>query len=302
MVEQQTLGDYVKPLPKAEGYDHLNGGNFAAILLHEFSDESLAATAVYSRKDFYKISLITGDATYYYREKIYQVKPGDCVLVFTNRETPYRWQIHSGACNGYSCMFTEDFLPLHTYMRPADLAVFNDAGYSFLKLNEENKATFEALFQKMIAEQASNYEHKYQLLFLYMLECIHAALKLKPATENHSQTAAARLAEAFKLLLNDQFPIVNPFQKLTTRSPQAFADKLAVHTNYLNRALKEVTGKTTTQLITERIMQEAQALLIHSNWSVSQISESLGFDDPTHFAKAFRKATGQKPSALRQMV
>lgn len=302
MVEQQTLSDYVKPLPEAAGYHHLNGGNFAAILLHEFSDESLAATAVYSRKDFYKISLITGDATYYYREKTYQVKPGDCVLVFTNRETPYRWQIHSGACNGYSCMFTEDFLPLHTYLRPADLAVFNDAGYSFLKLNEESKATFEVLFQKMITEQASDYEHKYQLLFLYMLECIHAALKLKPATENHGQTAAARLTEAFKLLLNDQFPIVNPFQKLTTRSPLAFADKLAVHTNYLNRALKEVTGKTTTQLITERIMQEAQALLIHSNWSVSQISDSLGFDDPTHFAKAFRKATGQKPSALRQMV
>jgi AraC-like DNA-binding protein len=299
MVQQQTLADYVNTPPDSGS---LNGGYFAAIRLHEFSDESLAATAVYSRKDFYKISLITGDATYYYREKTYQVKPGDCVLVFTNRETPYRWQIHSGACNGYACMFTEDFLPLHTYLRPADMAVFNDAGYSFLKLNEDEQAAFEALFQKMITEQESAYEHKYQLLFLYMLECVHSALKLKPRSVSNNQTAATRLADAFKLLLNDQFPVVNPYQKLTMRSPQAFADKLAVHTNYLNRALKEVTGKTTTQLIAERIMQEAQALLIHSNWSVSQISDSLGFDDPTHFAKAFRKATGQKPSALRQMV
>lgn len=299
MVQQQTLADYVNTPPDSGS---LNGGYFAAIRLHEFSDESLAATAVYSRKDFYKISLITGDATYYYREKTYHVKPGDCVLVFTNRETPYRWQIHSGACNGYACMFTEDFLPLHTYLRPADMAVFNDAGYAFLKLSDEEKAGFEAIFQKMLTEQASEYEHKYQLLFLYMLECMHAALKLKPVIANHNQNAAARLTEAFKLLLNDQFPIVNPYQKLALRSAQAFADKLAVHTNSLNRALKDITGKTTTQLIVERIIQEARALLIHSNWSVSQISDSLGFDDPSHFTKVFKKATGEKPTALRQMV
>lgn len=302
MVHQQTLADYVKPLPNTNGYDHLNGGNFAAIRLDDFSAENLAATTIYSRKDFYKISLITGDATYYYREKTHLVIPGDCVLVVTNRETPYRWQIHSGACSGYSCMFTEDFLPLHTYLRPADMAVFNDDAYSFLKLGQQDKIVFEALFQKMIAEQASGYEHKYQLLFLYVLECIHTALKLKPDAENRRQTAATRLTGAFRLLLNDQFPMVNPFQKLALRSPQAFADKLAVHVNYLNRALKEVTGKTTTQLITERIMQEAQALLLHSNWSVSQISDSLDFDDPTHFAKAFKSATGQKPSSLRQKV
>jgi AraC-like DNA-binding protein len=302
MIQQQTLANYITPGADSANASHVSGGFFAVIRLDDFSAENVEATTIYSRKDFYKISLISGDATYHYRDKAYRVNPGDSVMVFTNRETPYRWELHSGACSGYSCMFTEDFLPLHTYLRPADLTVFNDAGYSLLQIGQKDRDIFEALFLKMITEQASNYEHKYQLLFLYVMECILTALKLAPETENRGQTAITRLSDAFKLLLNDQFPLVNPFQELSLRSPQAFADKLAVHVNYLNRALKEVTGKTTTQLITERIMQEARSLLLHSNWSVSQISDSLGFDEPTHFTKAFKKATGETPSALRRMV
>ena len=39
---------------------------------------------------------------------------------------------------------------------------------------------------------------------------------------------------------------------------------LNVHVNYLNRAVKEVTGKSTTTHITERIVSEAKALLQHT--------------------------------------
>ncbi len=302
MIEQQTLATYSAPVAQKSVYDHLNGGYFAAVRLDDFSPENLAAAATYSRKDFYKISLIRGDADYHYRDKAYQVRPGEQVVVFTNRQTPYRWEIHSGACSGYSCMFTDDFLPLHTHKRPHDMAVFSEPGYAMLHVDQQQADAFEQLFGKMLEEQGSEYPHKYELLFLYVMECIHLGLKLVPDRTDSGQTAATRLTTAFNLLLNQQFPLVNPFQKLPLKSPEAFADKLAVHVNYLNRVLKHQTGKTTTQLITERIMQEARSLLLHSNWSVSQISESLGFDEPTHFTKAFKKITGHLPSALRRMV
>lgn len=302
MIEKQTLDDYSSSLPETSLNEPRNGGYFAAIRLDDFSPESVAATAVYSRKDFYKISLITGHATFYYRDREYLLEPGSCVLVFTNREVPYRWEVHSGVCNGYSCMFTEDFLPLHTYLRPADWSVFDSNRHSVFHLNQENKEMFTELFQKMITEQASTYQHKYGLLFLYVLECIHNALKLDKGVEPAITTAATRLSVSFKTLLASQFPLISPLQKIELRTAQDFADKLAVHTNYLNRALKTVTGKTTTQLITERIMQEARALLFHSSWSISQIGYSLGYEESTHFAQAFRKHTGEPPSVLRQMV
>ncbi|MGN8067791.1 helix-turn-helix domain-containing protein [Mucilaginibacter sp. 22184] len=276
-----------------------SAGYFAAVRLEEFSADSLTATASYSRKDFYKISLVTGNTSYFYLGTEYRLNGEEWALVFTNREVPYRWEVHEGICSGYACMFTEDFLPLHTHLRPADWAVFNGNAQSVFRLDRSDESLFTGLFQKMLQEQASSYMHKYDLLFLYVLECIHGALKLHPEPENKSSTASARLANSFRSLLAGQFPLAYPNQQVGLRTPQQFAEKLAVHTNSLNRALKEATGKTTTQLINERLMLEARALLVHSNWTISQISSSLGFEEPTHFARAFRAYSGHSPSSLR---
>lgn len=274
-------------------------GYFAAIRLEDFSAESAAATAQYARKDFYKISLITGNTSYFCQGKEYRLSNNQWALVFTGREVPYRWQVHSGVCTGFACLFTEDFLPLHTHLRPADWAVFSNNMQPVIALTHQDTPFFTSIFTKMLAEQASDYSHKYDLLFLYVLECIHGAMKLNPGEQQPKNSAALRITEAFKTLLAGQFPLAYPHQTVTLRSPQQFADKLAVHTNSLNRALKEITGKTTTQLINERLMLEARALLVHSNWDISQISNSLGFQEPTHFTRAFRNITGQTPSSLR---
>ncbi|OKS86733.1 helix-turn-helix domain-containing protein [Mucilaginibacter polytrichastri] len=296
MIDQHSIDIYA---PSILSQDNHKGGHFVAVHLEDFSAESVAATAIYSRKDFYKISLINGNTSYFYRGQEYVFNVDDWALVFTNRDDPYRWDVHEGVCNGYACMFTEDFLPLHTHIRPTDWAVFNGNAQSVFKLAEADKVFFEKLFIKMINEQAANYVHKYDLLFLYVLECIHGALKLEPEAERRSQTAGTRLTDLFKNLLASQFPLTYPNQQITLRTPQDYADRLFVHVNYLNRVLKEVTGRTTTQFINERIMQEARTLLLHSNWSISQISNSLGFEEATHFTRAFRLHTGQTPSSLR---
>lgn len=296
MIDQHSIETYA---PGISARKDNAGGYFVAVRLEDFSAASVAATAIYSRKDFYKISLIKGNASYYLRDQEYRFSPEEWGLVFTNRADPYRWEVHDGMCSGYSCMFTEDFLPLHTHVRPVDWEVFNGNVQSVFVLKEEEKNFFEGLFIKMLTEQASVYTNKYDLLFLYVLECIHGALKLEPEAEPRKQTAATRLNDAFKDLLAGQFPIAYPNQQLTLSTPQDFAERLAVHANSLNRALKEVTGHTTSQLINERIMQEARALLLHSNWTISQISNSLGFEEATHFTRAFKAYTGQTPSSLR---
>jgi AraC family transcriptional activator of pobA len=296
-MDQHSIETYAPPL---NGQDKHAGGYFVAVRLEDFSAESLAATAVYSRKDFYKISLINGRASYYYQDQEYLFDTDDWALVFTNREVPYRWEVHEGNCRGYACMFTGDFLPLPAYIRPSDWAVFNGNAQSVFKLSVKDKNFFEELFLKMLGEQDSEYTHKYDLLFLYVQECIHGALKREPGAGSPSQNAATRLTSAFKNLLAGQFPLTQPNQQVTLRTAQDYADRLAVHTNHLNRALKEVTGRTTTQFINERIMQEARTLLLHSNWTVSQIGNSLGFEESTHFTRAFRQHTGKTPSSLRQ--
>jgi AraC family transcriptional activator of pobA len=129
---------------------------------------------------------------------------------------------------------------------------------------------------------------------------VHSALKLQPATTLYQDSnAATRIASLFTELLERQFPIESPGQRVRLRSAESFAGQLAVHVNHLNRALKEVTGKTTTQLIASRLVQEAHALLKHTVWNVAEISYSLGFEEPAHFSNFFRKQTGVAPTAMR---
>jgi AraC family transcriptional activator of pobA len=67
----------------------------------------------------------------------------------------------------------------------------------------------------------------------------------------------------------------------------------------LNRALKEIAEKTTTEIIAERILQEAKILLRQSSWNVSEIAYALGFKEPTHFNNFFKKHTKISPLKFR---
>ena len=101
-------------------------------------------------------------------------------------------------------------------------------------------------------------------------------------------------------LLERQFPIERSAEPLKLRTAQDFAESLNVHANYLNRSVKEVTGKPTSVHIAERISAEAKALLQHTDWSVADIAYSLGFEYPTYFNNYFKRVTGTTPKALRK--
>ena len=298
MIAQHTLTDYYNARPFAAG--SRGDGHFSAWRLEDFLAD-LDLMGVYSRKDFYKITLSTGPATYLCADQRLVLAAGEPALVFTNTQVPYTWEVPAGGCHGFCCVFTEDFLPDHTHLRPADWPVFAPDKPAFFRLDGAQNEFFRLLFEKMLAEQRSDYAHKYDLLYHYLMECVHGALKLAPTVEAHGATAASRLAAAFSNLLARQYPLVTPARRLELHTPQDFAASLSVHVNYLSRTLKAVTGKTTTQLLAQRLVQEARTLLRHTNWPISTIGYCLGFEEPTHFAQFFRRHTGQTPSQLRQV-
>jgi AraC family transcriptional activator of pobA len=298
MIAQQQLADF---MTATTAENPRGGGHFSVWRLEEFVAD-LDLVGVYSRKDFYKITLTTGPGTYLCDDQRFKLAADERALVFTNTQVPYTWEVPDTAvCRGYCCVFTEDFLPDHTHARPAEWPVFAPDQPAFFRLSEAQHASFGRLFEQMLAEQESNYAHKYDLLYHYLMACIHSALKLRPTAEAPGATAATRVVVAFRGLLARQYPIVTPARQLGLRTPQAFADALAVHVNYLNRKLKAATGKTTTQLLAERLVQEAHTLLRHTDWPVSTIGYCLGFEEPTHFAQFFRRHAGRTPSQVRQV-
>ena len=78
-----------------------------------------------------------------------------------------------------------------------------------------------------------------------------------------------------------------------------YADALAVPQAQLSRALNHVTGRTTKQLITDRVMLEAARLLRFTDLTVGEIAFRAGFEDQLYFSRAFKRHYGQAPSAYR---
>ena len=261
------------------------------------SDSS--ATRTYSRKDFYKICLTTGKSIIHYADRSFEAQ--GTILFFGNPHIPYSWETLSTRYVGYTCLFSEDFL------KPSDRSeslqqspLFKIGGTPVLNITEKQREFLNGIFEKMIEEQQSDYTYKDDLIRNYIHLIIHEALKLQPS-ENYDahKNAASRLTSVFLELLERQFPIESAERPLQLKTAQDYARSLSVHVNYLNRAVKEITGKPTSTHIAERIVGEAKALLQHTDWNIAEIAFSLGFEYPTYFNNFFKKLTGTNPKALR---
>jgi AraC family transcriptional regulator, transcriptional activator of pobA len=80
------------------------------------------------------------------------------------------------------------------------------------------------------------------------------------------------------------------------RTVSYYARALALTPAALNRAIVRDLGRTASELIHERVAVEARRLLLDGRLSVKEVAAALGFDDPGHFSRYFKRATGRAPS------
>ena len=78
-----------------------------------------------------------------------------------------------------------------------------------------------------------------------------------------------------------------------------FAGKCCLSTGYFGTLVKTETGRTAKDLINDRILAKAKALLQSETFSVTQVSVRLGFEYPQHFIRFFKSLTGKTPSQWR---
>jgi AraC-like DNA-binding protein len=253
----------------------------------------------YNPKEVYKISLNTGTYAFHYADRSFETE--ETILFFGNPRIPYSCEIIDQT-GGYACLFTNDFL--HLGERSESILqspLFKIGGTPVLRLNPEQKAAVDTIFQKMIAEQETDYAFKDELTRNYIHLLVHEALKMQPSDMRVPEptTAGVRISALFLELLERQFPIESVDQPLQLKTAQDYARQLSVHVNHLNSSVKEVTGKPTTAHIADRIISEAKSLLHHTTWSIADIAYALGFEYPTYFTNFFKKKTGQSPKSLR---
>ncbi|QEC78538.1 helix-turn-helix domain-containing protein [Mucilaginibacter ginsenosidivorax] len=252
----------------------------------------------YVRRAFYKISLIRGEHIFHYADKSLRVS--GTALMFFNPQVPYTLESLSETNSGFFCIFSKNFFTESVHGALNQLPMFAHGGKPAYLLDPEQDLQVSGIYSRMLWEIRSDYAYKYDLLRNYIAELTHFALKSRPSEILYQHpNAKRRITAVFTELLERQFPIENSAQRFNMRSPSDFAVQLAVHVNHLNRAVKDTTGKTTTNVIAERLVSEAKSLLKHTNWNISEIGYCLGFEDPAHFNNFFKKQTCCSPSVFR---
>ncbi|GAO44694.1 helix-turn-helix domain-containing protein [Flavihumibacter petaseus] len=100
----------------------------------------------------------------------------------------------------------------------------------------------------------------------------------------HNTTNDQRIVRSFIQLVNNHY--------IRKKMVAEYAQELCVTRSYLNKIVKKVSGSTASEIIQQRIIQEAKKEAIRSGSSLKQIAYSLGFDDCAHFSKFFKSNCG----------
>lgn len=271
-------------------------GHFNMFRLEPFSQGKQTAIP-YRRRDFYKIMLVKEHGTVYYADQVVEVKKQ--ALSFSNPLIPYKWEHHE-KLKGQYCIFNQHFM--HNFGNISQYEIFQPNGNHVFELTDDQVIEIESIFLKMEKDFSSDYKYKYDSIRNLILEFIHYGMKLQPniLTDKQPFNASHRISAMFMELLERQFPVEDNHPQIEIRTASEFAEHLNVHVNHLNRAVKETTGKTTSQVIADRLVQEAKVLLKHSKWNVGEIAYALGFREVTHFNNFFKKHVDNSPLKFRE--
>jgi AraC-like DNA-binding protein len=131
-----------------------------------------------------------------------------------------------------------------------------------------------------------------QALLTALLTLIAGWLLANPLSSKGNQSRGAFLEHAFQQLLKQYYT--------TWKQPAQYAAALAISVAHLNDVVKGLTGTPVSVHIQHYSVREAKRLLCFTNLSVKEIGYAIGYEEPVHFSRVFRKVAGCTPLHFRQ--
>ncbi len=156
------------------------------------------------------------------------------------------------------------------------------------------------ILSEQAAERPGSVEKLPHLLADFLIECIRSMLKVPeegeqlPAPEEKFSAHTVQEENAF--LVTDEV-FLYEYREITL---QELARRLGFSVRQTQRLLYRIYGKSFTQKKLEARMSAALTLLQNSRFSITEISEQLGYSSMEHFSHAFAKYYGCVPSRLRK--
>jgi AraC family transcriptional regulator, transcriptional activator of pobA len=166
------------------------------------------------------------------------------------------------------------------------------AGPRALSITKQQHDTFEGLAGAMLREyRERGVEHAAALRSYLRLWLIEAQRIMRAQSPKRWNDRGSELANRFLRLVSENFLVLSGVAE--------YAERLHVTPSHLNETVRRTLGKTAGHLIRERVALEAKRMLRHSEQSVAEVAYHLNFEDPSYFARFFRKQTGISPASFR---
>jgi AraC family transcriptional activator of pobA len=129
--------------------------------------------------------------------------------------------------------------------------------------------------------------------FLQIL-MLHLSREIKPAPMPRYHYRGGETTRRFMQLLSEKFADM--------RMVADYARELCVTPNYLNYTVKKASGFTASYHIQQFLLQEAKKQANCSGATMKEIAYSLGFVDPAHFSRFFKKKSGLNFSSFKKEI
>lgn len=262
-------------------------------------------TIASNRLDFHLVFIVTGgEGIHTFGDKEYYLKPG--MLCFVSPGLITSWQTTVDDHAGYFCAFTSDFFQkgLKDQSTLSNLPFFHIDGSAVLNLDNMQTDYFNNLFAELESEYNADNPFKADLLRALLNLLFQKTIKLIESDHGYcivdSGNASQRITKDFTKLYQLDFVPLESQNVTTVKSLSEYASALFVTQNHLNDTVKSVTGKTPGELIRERILKEASQLLMYTTLTISEIAFLLQFEDPSYFARFYKKYTQLSPKEQRQ--
>ena len=224
-------------------------------------------------------------------DQIYDLKKDR--LVFLNYNQVYYFN-PSSPPEGFAILFTKSF---YNHVYTGNKLIRSDTAMAkmphVIDLNASSMAEFWQQFYIIRKEYGRNRLFTAEIICMQLkiliLKCIRASKMVKERSlpADHKKEIVTKFSD-----------LVNQFYKeLKTTAP--YAEKLNLSPNYLNTLIKQHLAISAGKFIKNRVILEAERLLLHTSLTVTEISYELGFTDNSHFGKYFKSATNKSPKIFR---
>lgn len=242
-------------------------------------------TAPHKHNNYFEIIYLSKGSGYHYIDfNKYPVEAP--VIYFIRKEQVHYWELDTEP-DGFVVIIKKVFM---------EMSLDDELKLLFEKISSQNSLrikdnkTIHTLLKLLTEENKTEGENTFHIIEGLLKSLLAKVLEVaKPVMKK--QDTKPGIFHSFLDLLHTANVVnckVNYYAKQLNSSPQN-----------LNAACRKAINQSASEVLAEFIISEAKRLLLYTDKTVSEISYTLKFNDPSHFVKYFKRITGQTPQSFR---